>query len=187
MRGLCTRRIRHVPQRPLHRAWHQEARRLRQPALDRGNRLRGGAQPPPRGRRHVAGADDRGGEGMGTGPPGWRAVLLPAAPRTDHRRRTDRPAGRPAQHPAGTGDAHPRPRHRRAEAGHRQGARRDLPPRRHRPRRTAHPARCRHRGDRRRPGRLRSHGVHRDLRHRLPDRRFARGPQPEGRRGRRQP
>ena len=66
--GACAHgRVRHVPQRAVHRARHQGDRRLRQRAVDRRGRLRRQARRGARGRRRADGADDRRRQGLGAG------------------------------------------------------------------------------------------------------------------------
>ena len=65
VRLLRARRVGLLPQRPLHRARHQGARRLRLGALARRAGVRRARRSRPRGRRRPARAHERRGEGVG--------------------------------------------------------------------------------------------------------------------------
>ena len=81
--GACAaRRVGHVPQRPLHRARHQGARRLRQRAVDGRARATPSSSTRASGIVGVlTGADQRGRQGVGAGRADRRAGLVRAAAR----------------------------------------------------------------------------------------------------------
>ena len=113
--GLRRRRVGHVPQRPLHRARHQAARRLRVGALSGSSRSSLVKVDPGLGlARRAAGAGQRPGQGVGAHRADRPARPLGAAQGAGHRRRADRPAGRADGPAARAGGPCPGPRDRRA-------------------------------------------------------------------------
>ena len=128
---LRGRRVGHVPQRPVHRARHQGARRLRPRALAHRARASRSGSTRCSGRRRAAGADQRRRQGVGAHRADRPRAPLGAADRPGHRRRADRSAGRAAgpcsagwrstSWTAATDGPKPRPG---------PGARRDVPHRR---------------------------------------------------------
>ena len=108
------RRMGLLPQRPLHRARHQGARRLRLGALARRAGVRRARRSRPRGRRRPARAHERRREGVGADRADRGARMLRRAARARDRRGPDRPAGRAAGRAAGLRGARPRPGDRAA-------------------------------------------------------------------------
>ena len=91
---LRRRRMGHVPQRPLHRARHQAAQRLRRRAVSRRTRFPRQARSRARQSRRADGADQHRRQGLGTDRAHRRAQCLLASARgAGHRRRPGRPAG----------------------------------------------------------------------------------------------
>ena len=123
--NCAVRRVGLLPQRAVHRAGHQGARRLLLGALPDHARLRRSRSTPRWVARRAARADERGGQGVGAGGPDRRPGALGPQDGAGDRRRPDRAAGGADRGPARPRGARARPGDRGRQA--RPGAR----PRRH--------------------------------------------------------
>ena len=101
-------RVGHVPQRPVHRAWHQADRRLHVRALADRTRVRDEGGQFARAPRCPAGAHNRRHQGLGTDRRGRPARLLGAPDRAGNRGGADRSSRCPPREAARSGRSRPR-------------------------------------------------------------------------------